>query len=303
MTNLNLAGTDLTKASPPEIDADLFLLLQEEYRCRDALTSTMEALHQQLDTKPPVTWQNRYPSWNLSDAELLDQARTQTLTPRAAKLLAAYDATQEKLAEVAVSRLPFDDEFHRRGGWARAYLVDNADGHLHKSMGCSTCNNGFFMTRFYWITEVSGQDEAQIVEAAGEKACTTCYPSAPVDVLKRSSKFEGPDMKAKREAREQRAIEKAQRDRAKAEKAITNPDGTPLRAASYHGTIKTVAAAWQRAVDNYFNYKAYGYGFSNADDANIVAALAFKLGITEDEVREQIEAKLVAKAKREKVAL
>lgn len=49
-----------------------------------------------------------------------------------------------------------------------------ATGHIHSSMACSTC----YPTRaeFGWLTDLSGADEAEIIEHAKEVACTVCYP-------------------------------------------------------------------------------------------------------------------------------
>ena len=99
-------------------------------------------------------------------------------------LVASYTAKSEehaaKAAELAEEMAPLEDEFRRRGGWTRAFLVSNTSGHVHKNMHCGTC---FPSTQYAWMTEFSGMDEAEIVDAAGERACTVCYPTAPVEVL------------------------------------------------------------------------------------------------------------------------
>lgn len=105
---------------------------------------------------------------------------------------------------------PFEAEFTRRGGWTRAFLVTNGNGHVHSSMGCSSC---YPTTRYYWVTSLSGHDEAEIVEKAGERACTVCYPSAPVDA-KGTSLFT-PDEVEKQKAREAREAKRAEKDAAK----------------------------------------------------------------------------------------
>lgn len=127
----------------------------------------------------------------------------------------AVEATakaQENILQVAAQADPFDAEFLARGGWTRAFLVNNAGGHVHKSMACSTC---FFDTEFCWMVEYSGKDEAQIVEAAGVRACTVCYPSAPVEVLGRPTQMFTPDEVAKAAARVEREAKRAAKDAAK----------------------------------------------------------------------------------------
>ena len=102
-------------------------------------------------------------------------------------------------------------EYTRRGGWTRAFLVNNSNGHVHSSTSCSTC---FETTQYAWLTDYSGANEEAIVADAGVRACTVCYPSAPVDVLKRETKMFTPDEIAAQQAREERAAAKAAREAA-----------------------------------------------------------------------------------------
>jgi hypothetical protein len=101
-----------------------------------------------------------------------------------------------------------DEEWVRRGRWTRAFLVGNTNGHVHSSMHCSTC---YDTTEFIWLTEYSDHAEDEIVSDAGERACTVCYPTAPVDVLSRATKIFSPTEKAAQQAREERAAAKAER--------------------------------------------------------------------------------------------
>lgn len=127
-----------------------------------------------------------------------------------------------------------EDEFGRRGGWPRAYLV--TDGHVHSSMHCSSCNRGEFPTRFFWMIDYSGKTHAEIVEAAGERACTLCYPDAPVArrdkdktvVVPKSAMLTPEEIERERARVEEKARRDAKRAKA-ALNAITQPDGTPLR--------------------------------------------------------------------------
>lgn len=298
--------TELTAQTPAEIDAQLFKLLQAQYRAEDDQSRALEILHVLVgDRKPSPTWADRHPTYKLSTQEVLDKAAELIFGSvshdlRLDRELAAYDGAVAKRAELAEQAKPFNAEYERRGGWTRAYLVDNVDGHLHKSTRCSTLHNGLYMTRLHWITEVSGHDEAEIVEGAGEKACTVCYPSAPVDVLKRASKFEGPNMQAAREAREVRAAEKAAREAKKNAKAIL-PDGSDLvfEVAGHRERVSTLVSAWNTLVGYVYHYAAYGYQPHVEAQAVLLQAIAAKLGQSEDETRELLQAKVIAKAKRE----
>jgi UDP-2,3-diacylglucosamine pyrophosphatase LpxH len=69
-----------------------------------------------------------------------------------------------------------ENEFTRRGGWNRYYLV--IDGHVHRELRCSTCRP----TTFYsWLTELADCDESKMVAEYGEVACSVCFPDAPAN--------------------------------------------------------------------------------------------------------------------------
>lgn len=117
--------------------------------------------------------------------------------------------------------------FTKRGGWNRAFLVP--DGHLHKSTYCSTCNNGEQATKFSFMTQYSGSDEKQIVSDAGYRACTTCYPSAPVgDEKSLPTKMFTPEEKEKQADKIAQENKKVAKQAAAVSKAPTL-SGEPLR--------------------------------------------------------------------------
>lgn len=137
-----------------------------------------------------------------------------------------YAAEEAARAELFIIEQPFNAEWVARGTWARAYKVTNGNGHIHSSMGCSTCNNGQRPTEFYWFTELSGHTTDEIADLAGEAACTVCYPNAPV--AKPCSIFT-PAEKATQAEREAKAAKLAAKQADAATKAITDVDGQPLR--------------------------------------------------------------------------
>lgn len=63
-------------------------------------------------------------------------------------------------------------------GWSRFFLVTSSPGHVHSSMHCSTCR---VTTKFGWLPELSGKDEATAVRELGPTLCSVCFPSAPVE--------------------------------------------------------------------------------------------------------------------------
>lgn len=63
-------------------------------------------------------------------------------------------------------------------GWSRFFLVTSSKGHIHSSMGCSTCRPS---TRYGWLPELSGKAEAEAVAECGPALCTVCFPTAPLE--------------------------------------------------------------------------------------------------------------------------
>lgn len=136
-----------------------------------------------------------------------------------ARYAEAIEAVKAEMKEIDLEMAPLK-EIYNTHKWTRAFLVQNNGGHVHNTMNCNTC---YSTTEFAWLVDYSSDLETTIVEAAGETACTVCYPSAPADVLNRPSTIVTADKIAKAEA-------KAEREAAKAEKVAKRPtaDGTQL---------------------------------------------------------------------------
>jgi hypothetical protein len=152
------------------------------------------------------------------------------------------DAAAIERARLAALIAPLHDEFARRGGWTRYYLVEG--GHLHRNVSAWDCSRTM-ATAQYWMTDLSGMSEAEVIELAGDRVCTVCYPAAPVAVLGRPSKLltkSEAEKAAARTARQQAADAKAAKAAAA---AITDVDGSPLK-----GFIDTVRTE-REAVSEY----------------------------------------------------
>lgn len=182
-------------------------------------------------------------------------------------------------------------------GWSRAFLVHNANGHVHASMNCSTC---FPTTQYIWLPNLSGEDKMKIAELAGESACSVCYPDAPSEYFFRKSQLEDPK---KVQAREEREAKKQKREAKALATGITNPDGTPLtiKEGKYPETIKTERTAQIWAVDNLYWIGQYPEGESREQRKQnheiVLAALAHKRGTSVEEQRILIENKSASKFK------
>lgn len=207
-------------------------------------------------------------------------------------------------------------EFDRRGGWPRAYLaITNGKGHVHRTDNCSTCHRGAQRTRLHWMTEYSGKTQKKIIEAAGERACTVCYPDAPVADRNRPTVMFSPDEIEAAKAREQREVKRTEAAARKAAKAITDADGGPLRVhtwtkkahkkqtrnglvdvpeQSFHDTLTTLHGARGWLTDQ-VDPGRYNDG-THRDIGKVADAIALKEGKTRDQVIE--EAKVRAKKRR-----
>lgn len=235
MTIVTTATTDaLRNQTPAQIDAELNRLGCERSRLIDRAENLRAAAAQ-------ARARRHHPDHAHADRL---QAQAEQCVPR--------------IRELTEQMKPYHDEYDRRGGWARAYLVQNNGGHVHSSTQCSSC---YPTTRYAWLTDYSGKTEDEIVYASGELACTVCYPSAPVDVLKRVGEIRRPgDVE-----REQRAAEKAAKAKAAAaaavidpntgktlyrtERAATNEIGSALWNLHWYGEDHPSAAEWKRTVD------------------------------------------------------
>lgn len=288
---------DLTTQTPVQIDTRLAELdAQDAQLTRDiavSMTDLRVSLGQSMERIR--TRAGRLESvWLVSpyDTER-DAVRVMDENPHGAENVHAAYATlhgfRQQVLVARAERTKLVLEFQRRGGWTRSFLVSK--GHAHSSTSCSSC---YSTTEYYWLTELSGSDEAQIVELAGERACTVCYSSAPVAVLASRSHLFTPDEIAAVAVREVRAVELEAKRAAKAAKAITNPDGSPLR--GRWGVIATERTAEIEAVDEIHNHLAYDYAIDVAVVERIIQALAAKRGTSATEQHTLIQVKAEKKA-------
>lgn len=309
-----IAKRDLTKWEPVSIDDELARLYGEAYKAAAEMKAAEDHLasvaHRAAGRR---SWDTRGIRWA--------QIRTEVDA-----LIAKHDTDPDQHTEAAVkavrdvhdltdnyqaivdARDPYEKEYNRRGGWTRAFLVvSSAGGHVHREMSCGTCRPS---TQFNWVTEFSDKSESEIVEAAGERACTQCFPSAPVEVLNRPTRIFSEEERDQHAAREQRASA-AQEKKAKQIANALTPDGSEFKVEytrnGYPGRerFKTEATATSWVVSNIVWYR---YSESTMDasmhEANekIIAAIAEKHDKPIDEVRADIEKKVKAKAKRDKLA-
>lgn len=262
---------DISTASPIEIDTKLYELYRLRLDTQVRIDRAVANLHIAVGDRK----HGRH--WGLADRDAESKARAQAATAgfdpmRTADRVAELDAALIKRAEIGAQVEPLNAEFVRRGGWTRAFLVTNVNGHVHRTMGCTTCHS---TTQFHWLPELSAKDESEIIDAAGERACTVCYPNAPVDTLRRPTRIYSPDEIEAQKARDARAAAKAEREAKRLAKALL-PDGSELRVTSER--LATLRSARMYLTDAY----DWGVGthpsYPVADVEKVADAVAAKEG-------------------------
>lgn len=285
---------DITKATPVEIDTELAAIYTRWYAQLAIVSRESRYL---TDARE-----------GLAKAQAGSRMHRNYTAENVAERQAAVGAAKAAATAIIREADPFEAEFTRRGGWTRAYLVDNNGGHVHRSRSCSTC---YGTTEFLWLPEYSGRTTTEVIEDAGAMSCLVCYAAELADraeILKRRPKIEAPARRASRLEREARA--KAKADKA-ARDGITNADGTPVM--DYEGRpFKTERAAMIAAVAGLADaqmYREHGTAGGHpwepkwiAQADRVIAAVAAKHGKTTDAVRVEVDAKVAAKRKRDERA-
>jgi hypothetical protein len=216
---------DLTDRTPAEIDGELFPL-----------------------------WAQR---WTLTGRIARANA-----TPRA-HLVELIPGWESELETVTAAAEVLEAEYDRRGGWARYFLVMNANGHLHRSTDCSTCNHwGSAPTEFCMVADSSGLGAEALIERYAEVVCSVCFPDAPsTPAYARGIARSKAESEAARSAKERAKLD-----------VIEGRDPKKLGAsevfAGPYGRIETVHACWDLVRS------AIEYGITHSAEANPRAYVA-----------------------------
>lgn len=270
-------GFDVRSADPVEFDEHAATAAKELAKARSRRRVGFDALHRAVGDRKKTGG-----NWAKSDEQVLEAAREWVNLADGGAASAAtgarirgplHDAqeAQEGLERAREQVDGLDEAFQIRGVWNRAFLVSNASGHVHSSTGCSTCRP---TTQYAWLTDYSGANEDTIVRDAGHRACTTCYPTAPVgDANALPTKMYTPDEVAAQKAREKKEAlakltpaEKRARKRAEKLAAAVSSTGEPLRFEEDLGdagvmrevfsTEKDAERAWQRGLGDTINLRS-----------------------------------------------
>jgi cytochrome c5 len=303
---------DLTTATPVEIDTLLAPIWERQASAQSRIVNYKRREAEIFTTIEKVKRGERV----LRITTALDGIELMEDLARLGRFIVAEG---NKLAAAEADAAPYEAEYTRRGGWNRVFLAKSVNGHAHNGTECSTCHNGQYRTAFAWLIRYSGQSEADIVADAGERACTTCYPTAPVDA--KGTKMFTPDEEEAAKAREEREAERTRKAKEAADKSITTPEGEKLYAGKDHvsyDVCKTLRTAEIAATDvlldvlldqtrendpewaHYFERKSYAqHQFENTRHAwYLLRAVAHKKGLTFQEVFETHEKKAQAKLRK-----
>lgn len=300
---------DLTTATPVEIDTVLARIMGDRAALAARISGAANDLHRAAGDKQTGSTWSRNRAWGMDLDEALAAAQDVAATSEmgwkvheAEQAIARWHDLVAQEEALRAEAAPLNAEFTRRGGWTRAFLAVTSKGHIHSSTDCSTC---YASTQYFWFTDLSGHDEAEIVAKAGSDACTICYPSAPVNDLKRPRSIFSDDEVAAQEARERREAEKAERLAKKIANGLTE-DGSEFKV-TYRNRggfpeterFKTEWAAVQWMVQ----YISWGDTLDDSEKSpayeQIIEAVAAKHGLSVEEVREDVSRKVVAKIKRD----
>lgn len=204
---------------------------------------------------------------------------------------------QKRIADLEAEIAPLD-AIYREHMWSRFIVCE----HVHSSTACHTLRP---TSRVYWLPQLSGSNQAEIVDQLGEAACTVCFPDAPVH---KPNTIELDPEKAARKA--ERAARSAALAAKREEAAIYFPDGSVPRERSFrtnefsgaeYKNWKTV----QNKIADLFADLVWCERYSSVDMAPIyqseieylLPALAHKLSRPVEELRTELKAKGDKKAR------
>jgi len=172
--------TTWTKAEAKAADTKLAELTEASYKAGTRYESALDAMHYKAGDKK--RWLSRSASvWGMTT----DEAREKALEVAAGSdkpwvcepAREAVEAFDQAVGELRAAQDAINEhEAANYKGWTRFFLVP--DGHIHSWTGCSSLRP---TTRIGWLPELSGETEAEAVEAHGAMLCTKCFPSAPVE--------------------------------------------------------------------------------------------------------------------------
>jgi len=314
VSDLKLKTTDskILSADPVDFDDAYIETYEKQIDAQISLQRKLEEVQRKISPRKYDSWQAKSiydlsikESWNKlkENPRILDDAYGRN------NLYEEVIQANKDVKNAEADLNTFDEAHERRGSWNRAFLVTNSQGHVHSSITCSTCNKGKEATKFQPMTNYSNHSEEEIVKDAGYRACTTCYPTAPVgDSKSLPTKMFSKDEQEK----EQTRIEREQKREKKANDAISKAptlSGEPLvlgyerfksesTAVSYYSE-KVVEELVDNAEDDEHKVPNRQYMAEKREhQLAILKSLAEKRDVSIREVQEELKPKVMSKIKK-----
>ena len=208
-------SSDLTTWTPAEVDTMIIAASRDAERAeRDhSIAATSAARMLGVSTEEALDALRER-----SEAGTVDQVV-------AARILDAADEADQRGQE-AQARADLGELEHSRRPWPRAFMATSTGGHVHSDTECPSLHKRGKRTGIIPVPEASGWDEETLVASAGHRACTVCYPSAPVGATARSAPSSLPTL-AEMSEREAEPEEPLVRSPGTVSGAPTS-DGSPL---------------------------------------------------------------------------
>lgn len=173
--------TTITRDEIVAIDTALAEAHVAKAKATHALLASRDTIHSMAGDRKRKA--GRSWVWGISFDAALDTVLAKISDPREIawnvksyqRAVDSYREAEVALYEASVRIVALNERYT---GWSRFFLVNNVGGHIHSSMGCSTCRP---TTEFSWLPTLSGLTEAEAVAEHGAILCTVCFPSAPVE--------------------------------------------------------------------------------------------------------------------------
>lgn len=217
-------SSDLSTWSPPKVDMMI----------RDAGIASQRAEQERIVIAQRASRMLGVPQSRAID-ELRARADAGTIDRDLAdRMLNAADAAAER-ERIASEKAHLGEEEFSRRPWPRAFMATSTGGHVHSDTECTSLHKRGKRTGLLPVPEVSGWDESQIVASAGHRACTVCYPSAPVGATAKTAPSSLPTVTEKKAE-----IERALSEQATEVPPLVQSEGTITGPATADGSELTI---------------------------------------------------------------
>jgi len=173
---------DLMAGSPVEIDTVLLREMSHQERAFFDQELWFDALKHYVGDALNYRYNNRHylhpgTGERLSRVEVRDHAK-QSTNPTVIKAYTGWCEATARWYEATNKMIEINEAYAARQ-WSRYWLVVSSSGHIHRSMDCSTCNNGKNPTSFVLKPSLSGSTDESAVASLGAALCSHCFPDAP----------------------------------------------------------------------------------------------------------------------------